>query len=198
MNVKKIIFSFGVTSILILGGCSKSSNRIGEDNAIQVAIDEANANNSDVKNLSCDETDNGYTISFDINDVQYVYKISGDGIIQDVKTKDITNDLVEEGSKTDSGETKNAENQEEENNSETSDSSQVDENEESNSELIGENQAVEKTLDYLQISTDDISNLQVDLDQINQIYTITYNYDTFSCMFTVNSIDGSLINIIVQ
>lgn len=214
MKIGKLIFGISTSCLIALGGCS-SNTKIGDENAIEVAIDEANAKEEDVKNLSCDSSEEGYTVSFDLNGLQYVYKISNAGIIESSRTKHLANtekiikadsdmdnneiDKNKENSSKDSDEnnTEDDEKKSSEEKTDISNESEESEANESSETTITESDAVLISLDYLGISEDKVSKVKTSLNDDNN-YQVTFKYDSYNCAFLIDSKSGDILSAVIQ
>ncbi len=67
---------------LLLAGCVDSTPKITKDNALEVAQDDANADEGSCQNISVTKGNDFYKIKFDTDAGTYTYKISFSGVIQ--------------------------------------------------------------------------------------------------------------------
>lgn len=214
MKIGKLIFGLSASIFIVLGGCS-STTKISDENAIEVAIDEANTKEEDVKNLSCDNSEDGFTVSFDLNGLQYVYKISNVGIIESSRTKHLTNidkitKLDPSNNEDEKTNNKGQASEESENNEKDENSQQEDEDSKGADNNPAENESIDEeknkvaesdtvliALDYLGITEEDASKIKIDVNDDNNCQ-VSFKYDDYNCSFLIDSENGDILSAIVQ
>lgn len=206
MKMNRLLFYIGAGTGLILGGCS-SESQIGDENAIEVALDEVKANQEDVTNLSCDNSEEGYTVSFDLNGLQYIYKISDLGIIESSRTKELS--LTKKLTKADAEDYKAKINEEALDNKDPEKQQEEPTNKLENSEeieqshkppvapLISQSDASLIALDYLYVTENDVTKLKSVLNDSNN-YNVSYKYDSYNCNFVIDSNNGDILSAVIQ
>lgn len=180
-KIKYLIFA----SLLL---CACSSRGMTIEDAKKAALKDANVSESDV-NFSREYESNGvYTFEFSDDEKEYSYTIKNDGTISSRNHNAITKDngtSTTNDSTTDSNTTNNGTNGSTTQNSTTN---------------ITEENAVEIALKAYGFTKDEVTDLDVDHENRNDIdvYEISYDKDNQEYVVEINKANGEIINKYVE
>ena len=164
-----------LASTLLLTGCGNSELEITQNDILEVARDDANATKKECSNVSIQEENKYYTVSFDTTTGSYEYKIGKDGIIQERNYKRSNSEEKEEVSTTEPVEEKKEETKTETKKEEKKESTSFDENQQ---------QAINAALANAGLGQEDVTDIGCTLDEATQQYTVTFTFQDIhnTCM----------------
>lgn len=170
-----------LASILLLTGCGNSNLEISQNNILEVARDDANATKKECSNVSIQEENQYYTVSFDTTTGSYEYKIGKDGIIQERNYKRSNS---EEVSTTDPVVEKKEETKNDTKKEEKKESTSFDENQQA---------AIEAALANAGLEQEDVTDIDCTLDEATQQYTVTF---TFQDIHNTSLVDAATFTVL--
>lgn len=170
-----------LASTLLLTGCGNSELEISQNDILEVARDDANATKKECSNVSIQEENKYYTVSFDTTTGSYEYKIGKDGIIQERNYKRSNS---EEVSTTEPVEEKKEETKTETKKEEKKESTSFDENQQA---------AIDAALANAGLGQEDVTDIGCTLDDATQQYTVIF---TFQDIHNTCEIDAATFTVL--